>query len=40
MSRIITVGAAQTGPIAPDESRASVVNRLIELLTRWEAHRG
>ena len=25
MSRIVTVGAAQIGPIAPDESRASAV---------------
>ena len=32
MSRIITVGAAQLGPIAPEESRVSAVNRMIELL--------
>src|SRR3546814_16720975 len=32
MSRIITVGAAQLGPIAPDESRVSAVNRMIDLL--------
>ncbi|MEQ9334556.1 N-carbamoyl-D-amino-acid hydrolase [Thalassobaculum sp.] len=32
--RIITVGAAQLGPIARDESRARVVERLIALLRR------
>ncbi len=32
MSRIINIGAAQMGPIAPDESRVSAVNRMIELL--------
>ncbi|MEQ8395186.1 N-carbamoyl-D-amino-acid hydrolase [Thalassobaculum sp.] len=32
MSRIINVGAAQLGPIAPDESRVSAVNRMIDLL--------
>ena len=32
MSRLITVAAAQMGPIAPDESRVSAVNRMIELL--------
>jgi predicted amidohydrolase len=32
VSRIVTIGAAQLGPIAPDESRASAVNRMIELL--------
>ena len=32
MSRIVTVGAAQLGPIAPDESRASTVKRMMELL--------
>ena len=31
MSRVITVGAAQLGPIGRDESRASVVDRLIGL---------
>ena len=32
MSRKITVGGAQLGPIARDESRQSVVGRLLELL--------
>jgi predicted amidohydrolase len=32
MSRIITVAAAQMGPIVRNESRKSVVNRLIDLL--------
>ncbi|MDA2946222.1 MAG: N-carbamoyl-D-amino-acid hydrolase [Actinomycetota bacterium] len=32
MTRILTVGAAQMGPIAADESRAAVVDRLIALL--------
>ena len=32
MSRLITVGAAQLGPIQRDDDRASVVKRLIELL--------
>ena len=36
MSRILTVGAAQLGPIQRDHSRASVVERLIALL--HEAH--
>lgn len=31
MSRVITVGAAQLGPIGRDESRATVVERLIRL---------
>lgn len=34
MSRIVTVGAAQLGPIARDESRAEVVERLVALLRR------
>ena len=37
MSRIVTVGAAQMGPIAKEESRAEVVERLIAHLR--EAHR-
>jgi predicted amidohydrolase len=37
MSRIVTVGAAQLGPIGRDVSRAQVVERLIALLRR--AHR-
>ena len=32
MARRITVGAGQMGPIARDESKAKVVERLIELL--------
>ena len=32
MSRIVTVGACQMGPIAPDESRESCVARMIDLL--------
>lgn len=39
MSRIVTVGAAQLGPIARDESRAEVVERLLTLL-RDAADRG
>ena len=37
MTRIITVGAAQLGPIQKDDSRESVVERLIALLR--QAHR-
>ena len=37
MSRIITVGAAQMGPIQKDHSRSDVVERLIDLLR--QAHR-
>jgi predicted amidohydrolase len=32
MSRIVTIGAAQMGPIAPDESRESCVKRMVELI--------
>jgi len=32
MSRVITVGAAQLGPIARRESRSDVVKRLVSLL--------
>ncbi len=32
MSRILNVGAAQMGPIAPDESRENCVARMVELL--------
>lgn len=32
MTRILTVGAAQLGPIARNESRQTVVNRLIDLM--------
>ena len=38
MSRILTVGAAQLGPIQRDHSRASVVQRLIALLHQAHDH--
>lgn len=38
MSRIVTVGAAQLGPIARNESRSQVVGRLIALLTQASQH--
>src|SRR5690606_12911538 len=38
MSRIVTVGAAQLGPIALKESRAEVVERLIALLRQAKGH--
>ena len=38
MSRIITVGAAQLGPIQRADGRPQVVKRLIELLQRAKAH--
>ena len=37
MSRIVTIGAAQMGPIQRDDDRASVVVRLMELLRRGAA---
>ena len=37
MSRILNIGAAQMGPIAPDESRASAVARMIDLLRQAKA---
>ncbi len=37
MSRIVTVGAAQLGPIARAEGRAEVVERLIALLRQAKA---
>ena len=39
MSRVVTVGAAQLGPIARDEQRSAVVERLLTLL-RQGADRG
>jgi predicted amidohydrolase len=39
MSRIITVGAAQLGPIQRVESRASVVKRMLELLRQAAEHK-
>lgn len=38
MSRIITVGAAQLGPITLDESRANVVERLLKLMREAAGH--
>lgn len=38
MARIVTVGAAQLGPIARSETRAEVVQRLIALLERGHRH--
>lgn len=38
MSRIVTVGAAQLGPIARDEPRSTVVERLITLLHQAKDH--
>ncbi len=38
MTRIVTVGAAQLGPIARSESRAQVVARMIELMRQAKAH--
>ena len=32
MSRIVNLGAAQMGPIAPDETRESCVKRLIDMI--------
>src|SRR5688572_13552194 len=37
MSRTVTVGAAQLGPVTRDETRGAVVKRLLELLTEAEA---
>ena len=37
MSRIVTVGAAQLGPIAPDEERSSAVKRMVALLRQAKA---
>src|SRR5213592_2548165 len=38
MSRIVTVGAAQLGPISRSESRASAVTRMIALLREAASH--
>lgn len=38
MSRIVTVGAAQLGPIARDESRTHVVERMLVLLRQAAGH--
>ena len=37
MSRIVTVGAAQLGPIARSETRPRVVQRLIALMRQAKA---
>lgn len=38
MSRIVTVGAAQLGPIARSETRAEVVARMVELMRQAKSH--
>lgn len=38
MARIITVGAAQLGPIARSETRAQVVGRMLTLLAQAKSH--
>src|SRR6266542_2074686 len=38
MSRIVTVGAAQLGPIARTDSRAQAIARLIALMLRAKSH--
>jgi predicted amidohydrolase len=38
MTRIVTVGAAQLGPIQRSDSRASVVRRMIELMREAKSH--
>jgi predicted amidohydrolase len=38
MARVVTVGAAQLGPIARADTRAQVVERLLALLHRAKAH--
>ncbi len=38
MTRILTVGAAQLGPIQRADSRASVVKRLVELMRQAARH--
>ncbi len=37
MARIVTVGAAQLGPIARDEPRSSAVARMLDLLRQAHA---
>ncbi len=39
MSRIITVGAAQMGPIQRSDSRSAVVKRMLDLLRQAASHR-
>lgn len=38
MPRIVTIGAAQLGPIARSETRAQVVRRLVELMRQAKGH--
>jgi hypothetical protein len=38
MSRVLTVGAAQLGPVARSESRSSVVERMLTLLRQAKKH--
>ena len=38
MSRVVTVGAAQLGPIQRAETRPQVVKRLLDLLQQAKAH--
>ena len=38
MTRILTVAAAQLGPIQRDESRASAVARMVELMRQARSH--
>jgi hypothetical protein len=38
MSRVITVGAAQLGPIQRADARPQVVKRLLDLLHQAKAH--
>ena len=38
MTRILTVAAAQLGPIQRDESRASAVARMVELMRQAKSH--
>ena len=39
MSRIVTVGAAQLGPVQRADSRAAVVARMLDLLRQAGEHR-
>ena len=38
MSRIVTVGACQLGPIQRADSRASVIKRMLDLLRQAGSH--
>ena len=38
MTRIVTVGAAQLGPIARSDTRSQVVERLLALLSQAKGH--